>query len=1205
MIDHQLAKQLDPVASRIRLSRLGIALAAVWLVAAAAGAAVLMLGRDRGWELTSMVPVLAIAALSAASLFGWLAMRSAGNYTALAQRIEAKFPDLNAALLTAVEQQPALPDGRYGFLQDHVLRTAFYHSQHHRWRRAAPMWRMVAAHTANVAGCVLLVGVLVGLATTTAAIVAEPEGLDFASVAVPVAAEFAAAIEPGNTEIERGTSLLVLARFKGHLPPGATLLYTTADGEQRRLGMSKSLDDPVFGARIASVQQPLTYRVEFERQTSDEYHATVFDFPQLTRADVKLEYPSYTHKEDRLIQDVRIVSAVEGTDVTLICHVNKPLDDARLVEAGDADEEAEPLKLENTSAEPLVYRVTLKLDRSRRLKLHLIDDEGRRNKTPPEFVLNMLPNRPPDLKLVLPARDVQVSPIEELEVMASVWDDFGLSRVGMSFAMAGTPATEIVLASSLAAKERTPLVHLLAFEDLKAQPDQLLSYYFWAEDVGPDGKTRRTMSDMYFAEVRHFEEIFRQGQQPPGSQQQQQQKKGNSPAGQQAEKLAELQKQIINGTWKVIRRETRKRPTEKFDGDVTLLGESQASALEQVDALAEKVKDAQSLAHVADVRRHMQAAATQLEEAGDGPAIEALQPALAAEQAAYQALLRLRAREHQVIRSQQQQSGQSQSARKSSSSRAQQQLRQLQLKDEKNRYETQQTAQPKQSQEQREDRQVLNRLRELAQRQNDLNKRIKELQTALEEAQTQQEQEDIERRLKRLRDEQQQILRDTEKLQERMERPENQERMAEQRQQLDKVRENVRRSSEALKAGQVSRAAAEGTRAERELRELRDEFQKRTSGQFTQQMREMRRQARELDEKEKKLGEQLAELDQPTKKTKSLRGSENREEVAKEIDRQRQNVEDLLERMRKTVEEAEESEPLLAEELYEAIRNTRRQNPEKALESAGRSLDRGLLDDARNEERQAGKGIAELRKGVDRAAEKVLGDEAEALRRAQQELERLNRELRDEIARANGQQPGKTPDQPPRQGTSPKPQGKNQPGQEQPGQQPGQKPGQQPGQKQPGQKQPGQQSGQQPGQRPGSPSAQAGGPGGGNVDLERFLGGDRPPSPIGGEDFLDWSDRLRDIEEMIADPELRAEAARIRDRAKAIRKDVKRHSKPPNWNLVKVDVADPLIELQNRVAEELLRRSNKDSLVPIDRDPVPARFREQVRRYYERLGSGK
>ncbi len=111
-------------------------------------------------------------------------------------------------------------------------------------------------------------------------------------------------------------------------------------------------------------------------------------------------------------------------------------------------------------------------------------------------------------------------------------------------------------------------------------------------------------------------------------------------------------------------------------------------------------------------------------------------------------------------------------------------------------------------------------------------------------------------------------------------------------------------------------------------------------------------------------------------------------------------------------------------------------------------------------------------------------------------------------------------------------------------------------------------------------------------------------APISGEDFLDWSDRLRDVEEMISDPQLRAEAARIREAAKDVRKEVKRHSAPPNWNVVREKVAEPLVELQERVAEELLRRSAGEALVPIDRDPVPAEFEEQVRRYYQELGAG-
>lgn len=112
-------------------------------------------------------------------------------------------------------------------------------------------------------------------------------------------------------------------------------------------------------------------------------------------------------------------------------------------------------------------------------------------------------------------------------------------------------------------------------------------------------------------------------------------------------------------------------------------------------------------------------------------------------------------------------------------------------------------------------------------------------------------------------------------------------------------------------------------------------------------------------------------------------------------------------------------------------------------------------------------------------------------------------------------------------------------------------------------------------------------------------------APLTGEDFREWSARLRDVEEMIEDPELRAEAARIRERARAIRAELKRHSAEPNWDLVQQQVAGPLFELQNRVAEELLRRTSKKALVPLDRDPVPPQYSEKMRRYYEQLGTGK
>jgi len=66
---------------------------------------------------------------------------------------------------------------------------------------------------------------------------------------------------------------------------------------------------------------------------------------------------------------------------------------------------------------------------------------------------------------------------------------------------------------------------------------------------------------------------------------------------------------------------------------------------------------------------------------------------------------------------------------------------------------------------------------------------------------------------------------------------------------------------------------------------------------------------------------------------------------------------------------------------------------------AERSLRNGLTRDAQQQEQPAGRGIQKLREGIEEAAEAVLGDETEALRRAREELQRLSSELNDEVNR--------------------------------------------------------------------------------------------------------------------------------------------------------------------------------------------------------------
>jgi len=129
-----------------------------------------------------------------------------------------------------------------------------------------------------------------------------------------------------------------------------------------------------------------------------------------------------------------------------------------------------------------------------------------------------------------------------------------------------------------------------------------------------------------------------------------------------------------------------------------------------------------------------------------------------------------------------------------------------------------------------------------------------------------------------------------------------------------------------------------------------------------------------------------------------------------------------------------------------------------------------------------------------------------------------------------------------------------------------------------------------------------------DTDWDNFLNSNDtrlPAGPITGENFAPWSDRLRDVEEMLDQPELRNEVAAARERARRMRLDFKRLNQKPDWAVVRLQVVKPLVEVRNAITEELARRDSKDSLVPIDRDPVPSRFAERVRRYYEELGKDK
>ena len=1233
MIEEALRKRIQPIVNRRRRLHLALRLSIYWLIASLVGIALMGANKLWGWG-----PPLAVALLCGATVLAtvvtiYKTRHMQPDYKAAARNIEQQHPEARALLLAAIEQEPEGPDGQLGYLQESVIGEALKHGAKHDWLQSVAPRKLMLVKCGQIASLLLLLFVM-SRVTPPAVFVFTGKG------PAPARRGYDVTVTPGDASAELGTPVVILARFDGIVPPEANLLFGEAGAEPQRIVLSKNLQDPVFGGIITEVNSDLLYHIEYAAKRTRDYRISIYEHPTLTRADAKIIYPSFTRLPEKVIRDTRQVSAVEGSQISLTFILNKAVTTARLV-----PKEGSALDLTVDSEHPNVYTTSITATENRRYELHLSDARGLANKMPQRFVIDVHKNLPPELKPVFPNRDVVASPLEELNLEAEVSDDYGVTGYGLSYALAGAPSEDLTLAQSMVLDEKQLIQHLLAMEELDARPDQLLTYAFWADDVGSDGRPRRTFSDMYFAEVRHFEEIFRQSQ-ASQSQQRQNQQQNSQQQGQQQDQLAQLQKQIISATWNIKRQADQSGSVDdQQKEDVDVVRQSQADVLQKAQsALAEAQYPSASQA-LQDASKHMETSLEHLGKAMESASAAELMPALSAEQAAYQELLKLKRRDSQVSRSQ----GSSRSSRSGgASARSQQQLQQLELRQRQDRYETERSAQSQEQAAQQEDLQVLNRLRELARRQNEMSEKLKELQAALRQAETEEEKDEIRRQLKRLREEQLEALRDVDELQQRMERPQNRRRMSESREQLADSRSRIRQSAEELEQGMVSRAVTSTTRAGRQLEEMRDEFRRRTSGQFEDQMRDMREQAQQLDESQKEIADEIER--QLDLKQKTLVDSGAGGNLADRVDEQKKSAEELIERMKEVSEQSETSEPLLSKKLYDTLRQASTENVDKSLEAAGQLLRRNFLRQAKEVEKPAGKGIEEIRKGVEEAARSVLGDEAEALRMAQKQLDELIRQVNEEAERAGGagQRPRGDSNEPSDsatdqqrladaqrgagrgQGGDPnEPAGSDQqrradaqrgagggrrdsqdPNQAQEatasanagrqGNRPGESPRQGGGQQQDSQRD-GSQRQANNRNADGRTDPSGWGPG---QRLPDQWGGINPRGPITGEDFRQWSDRLRDVEEMLTERDLRNEAARVRDRARSIRVEFKRHGKEPRWDLVRQQISKPLIELRRRLDEELAKLESDEALVPIDRDPVPGRFAELVRRYYENLGGG-
>jgi len=521
----------------------------------------------------ALAAVAASALLLALASIGWamLPLRARPSDAQVARFVEERVPSLDDRLATAVDVVSTTKYKTSRVLAEPLVADAARRAD------AVDLDTVVAsAHLrrsriqAAVASAVLLVVLFFAK---------EParQSLDAASLAL-FPARATLEVVPGDVRVKEGATVAIEARLAGNTAPVAARLEVEQGSAWRASEMSTSSPGH-FRAVIASVAAGFRYRVVAGTVTSRAYRVAVASPPRVARIDVDYTYPAALGLAARTEIDGGDVYAPTGTAIRLHIHTEHPVASGSLALFGGGS-----LPLTTVTPTELSAPLAVSADGSYRVKL--ADGGGLTNDAGTEYFIRVVDDRPPDVHIVRPATDRQVTALEEVDVEAQVDDDYGLERVELVYAVRGE-AEKIVPLEIPTRATSASVKHTIYLEDLGVRPGDFVSYYVRARDVtrastgSGHARANEGRSDIFFLEVRPFEQEFTLAESQSMS--------GSGYNG-SVDDLVAAQKQIVVATWKIDRRAQAVR-TAQSPRDVRAIGRSESDLRVRAEEVASSFRE--------------------------------------------------------------------------------------------------------------------------------------------------------------------------------------------------------------------------------------------------------------------------------------------------------------------------------------------------------------------------------------------------------------------------------------------------------------------------------------------------------------------------------------------------------------------------------------------------------------------------------------